>query len=98
VEDATIPQSESRTTRRRIEAIDDRTFTDLMEQLQEGYVASVAATAGCAVERIPRDIYGFDVRLVRPMPPGEEEITILAQLKTLLPSSQTRPKPLLATS
>jgi hypothetical protein len=81
VEDAAPPQSGPRATSRRVEAVDERTFTELMEQLQEGYVASVAATAGCAVEPIRRDIYGFDVRLIRPTPPGVEEITLMAQLK-----------------
>jgi hypothetical protein len=67
--------------KRQIVAADDRTFTALMEQLQEGYVASVAATAGCILEPIPRDLYGFDVRFVRPGRAGEEEVTLNAQLK-----------------
>ena len=65
----------------RIAPLDPRTFTAMMEQLQEGYVASVAATAGCACEPIRRDIYGFDVRFVRPGQLGEEEVTLNAQLK-----------------
>jgi hypothetical protein len=81
VEDPVTPQSDSRHTRRNIVPRDDRTFTALMEQLQEGYVASVAATAGCTVEPIPKDIYGFDVRFIRPGNPGEEETTLIAQLK-----------------
>jgi hypothetical protein len=52
-----------------------------MEQLQEGYVASVAATAGCTLEPIRRDLYGLDVRFVRPGSPGEEEVVLSAQLK-----------------
>jgi len=52
-----------------------------MEQLQEGYVTSVAATAGCSAEFIRRDIYGFDVRLVRPQDPGTQEVAVMAQLK-----------------
>jgi hypothetical protein len=52
-----------------------------MEQLQEGYVASVAAAAGCNMEPIPRDNYGFDIRLVRPHAPGDEEVVLQAQLK-----------------
>jgi hypothetical protein len=78
---ATTPEEGSRVPGGRIEAVDGRTFTEMMEQLQEGYVASIAATAGCAVEPIRRDIYGFDVRLIRPTPPGVEEITLMAQLK-----------------
>lgn len=66
----------------RVVSADERTFTSFMEQLQEGYVASVAATAGCNMERIPKDNYGFDVRIVRPAPPGEEEVTLNVQLKS----------------
>src|SRR5262249_17437040 len=43
--------------------------------------SSVAATAGCTVEPIKRQTYGFDVRLIRAGPPGVEEVTLLAQLK-----------------
>lgn len=57
------------------------TFTDCMEQLQEAYVGSVAATAGCSMNRISRDTYGYDVMLVRPAKPGIEESSIYAQLK-----------------
>lgn len=53
-----------------------------MEQLQEGYVASVAATAGCIMEPILRDLYGFDIRIVRPSRAGEEEVVLNAQLKS----------------
>src|SRR6266540_6777603 len=59
-----------------------RTFTDCMEQLQEGYVAAVAATAGCTVQPIDKDLYGTDIMIVRS---GEsyidEEVSVLAQLK-----------------
>jgi hypothetical protein len=76
------PQSDPRGTQRRIVAVDERTFTAMMEQLQEGYVTSVAATAGCAIEPIPKDVYGCDLRLVRPgRVPSEEEISLLVQLK-----------------
>jgi hypothetical protein len=45
-------------------------------------VTSVAATAGCAIEPIPKDNYGFDLRLVRPgRVPTEEEVSLLVQLK-----------------
>jgi hypothetical protein len=66
---------------RRVQPVEDRFFTTLMEQLQEGYVSSIAAAAGCTAEPIRRDIYGFDVRLIKPTPPGTEEVTLLAQLK-----------------
>ncbi|MGW0575247.1 DUF4365 domain-containing protein [Streptomyces sp. NPDC002920] len=60
-----------------------------MEQLQEGYVAAVAATAGCAVETVRRDIYGMDALLVRPATdPSRQEVSVFAQLKnttTILP-------------
>ncbi len=73
----------------RIEAVNDDTFTACMEQLQEGYVASVAATAGCAMEHVRRDIYGMDALLVRPAAePGKQEVSVFAQLKnttTVLP-------------
>ncbi|MFI1583225.1 DUF4365 domain-containing protein [Embleya sp. NPDC020630] len=66
----------------RIEAVDPRYVTQMMEQLQQGYVASVAATAGCAMEVVPIDIFGYDVRFVRPAPTvHEEESVVLAQLK-----------------
>jgi hypothetical protein len=62
-----------------------------MEQLQEGYVAAVAATAGCTLEPIKRDLYGTDVRIIRPgAAPDDEEVTIMAQLKN---TTQVRPDP-----
>ena len=67
------------------------TFTTCMEQLQEGYVSAVAATAGCTVERISRDMFGTDVRIILPGDsPLEEETVLLAQLKN---STQLRPDP-----
>jgi hypothetical protein len=66
----------------RLVAVDARTVTKLMEQLQDGYVTAVAATAGCLAEFIPRDSYGLDVRFVRPGGPGEEEVLLSAQLKS----------------
>lgn len=58
------------------------TFTDCMEQLQLGYVVSVAATAGCLVQPIERDRIGMDVLFIRPGPSEEEEISVYAQLKS----------------
>jgi len=75
----------------RIEAVNPDTFTSLMEQLQEGYVTSVAATAGCAVVPIRRDIFGFDSMLVRPAgTPGKQEVSVFAQLKC---TTTVRPDP-----
>ncbi|MFC0846111.1 DUF4365 domain-containing protein [Streptomyces noboritoensis] len=65
-----------------IEAVDMRYVTQMMEQLQQGYIKSVAATAGLAVEIVPVDVYGYDVRLIRPpSDPLDEEAAVLAQLK-----------------
>ncbi|WP_187437829.1 DUF4365 domain-containing protein [Actinomadura decatromicini] len=38
----------------------------MMEQLHEGYVSSVAATAGCSYEITGKDLWGIDGQLVRP--------------------------------
>lgn len=65
-----------------IEAVDSRTLTDCMEQLQEAYVMSVASTAGCSVTNVTRDMYGVDLELVRSFPPPREEISVKAQLKS----------------
>ncbi len=69
----------------------DSTFTTCMEQLQEGYVAAVAATAGCTLEPIKRDVYGTDVRIIRPgRGDFNEEVVVMAQLKN---TTQVRPDP-----
>ncbi|MER6913735.1 DUF4365 domain-containing protein [Streptomyces sp. NPDC000594] len=53
-----------------------------MEQLQQGYIKSVAATAGLAVEVVPVDVYGYDIRLIKPPRDAmDEESALLAQLK-----------------
>jgi hypothetical protein len=66
----------------RIEPVVARTFAQCMELLQEGYVSSVAATAGCTVEKQHYDVNGLDVLLVRPgRSPQDEEISVFAQLK-----------------
>ncbi|MCZ7415317.1 DUF4365 domain-containing protein [Streptomyces sp. WMMC897] len=55
----------------------------MMEQLQEGYVTSVAATAGCTVERVSRDLWSADVQFIRPpLTALEEEAMVFAQLKS----------------
>ncbi|MFF4889809.1 DUF4365 domain-containing protein [Micromonospora chersina] len=67
----------------RIEPVDARTFTTLLEQLQMAYVAAVAATAGCTFEPIDRDVWGYDAWLIRP--PSQigfaEEVPLAVQLK-----------------
>ena len=69
--------------------VDPATVTDCMEQLQEGYVASVAATAGCLFQKFSKDRFGFDTMLVRPRPVGEE-ISVFTQLKC---TTTERPDP-----
>jgi hypothetical protein len=82
VNEAQSSQGDATLTRHNIRPVDGRTFTAMMEQLQEGYVASVAACAGCTMEPIPKDLYGFDVRLVRPgRRAGDEEVALNVQLK-----------------
>lgn len=60
----------------------ERTFTDSMEQLQEGYLAAVAATCGVSVQPTYRDMYRYDVELVRQPDPSIEEVSVKAQLKS----------------
>ncbi|WAL71660.1 DUF4365 domain-containing protein [Kitasatospora sp. YST-16] len=63
----------------------------MMELLQLGYVTSVAATAGCTVERVDTDLWGMDVTFIRPpATPLEEEVMLLAQLKC---TTQINPDP-----
>ena len=59
-----------------------RTFTNAMEQLQEGYVTSVAATAGVTVQNVHRDLHRYDLELVRQPASNLEEVTVKAQLKS----------------
>lgn len=72
------PESVSTTN---IQPINGTTFPQCMEQLQEGYVFSIAATAGCLVEPIQRDLYGLDITFVRPRGSSLEETSLHAQLK-----------------
>ncbi|ASQ96491.1 MULTISPECIES: DUF4365 domain-containing protein [Streptomyces] len=54
-----------------------------MEQLQEGYMQSIAATAGCLFIKQERDMYGMDAMLVRPSSdPLGEETSFYVQLKS----------------
>jgi hypothetical protein len=52
-----------------------------MEQLQEAYVAGVAATAGCLYNPLVRDAYGFDALIVQKRPPRMQELSLYVQLK-----------------
>lgn len=66
-------------------------FTECMEQLQEGYVAAIAATAGCTAEFKRRDRFGIDGLITRiGAAPGAEEISVQVQLKA---TSRIRPDP-----
>ncbi|MCP9974022.1 DUF4365 domain-containing protein [Streptomyces somaliensis] len=63
----------------------------MMEQLQQGYLMSVAASAGCTMELINKDKWGVDAQFVRPpRTPHEEEGLLFAQLKC---TTQTTPDP-----
>ncbi|MFD9569448.1 DUF4365 domain-containing protein [Streptomyces sp. NPDC059982] len=74
-----------------IEAVDPLTVTDMMEQLQQGYMASVAATAGCTLELIQKDKWGVDAQLIRPPRTAlDQETMVFAQLKC---TTQTVPDP-----
>ncbi|MET9920475.1 DUF4365 domain-containing protein [Streptomyces sp. NPDC006435] len=65
------------------EPVDRRTFTTCMEQLQEGYMQSVAATAGCLFIKQGRDMFGVDALLVRtPSDPLGEEAGFYVQMKS----------------
>lgn len=59
-----------------------RTFTDSMEQLQEGYVSAVAATCGVSAQWVSRDKYKYDVELVRQPDTSFEEVSVRVQLKS----------------
>ena len=48
------------------------TFTQCTEQLQDGYVLNFAATAGCLVEPVVRDVLGLDVMFVKARGPRQE--------------------------
>ncbi|MFE2868075.1 DUF4365 domain-containing protein [Embleya sp. NPDC059259] len=71
--------------------INPRVHTMLMEQLQRGYIQSVAATAGCTVETVGTDAFGMDAFLIRPPQRApDEEVMFLAQFKC---TSQFVPDP-----
>jgi hypothetical protein len=74
----------------RIVPVDRLRFTKFMEQLQEGYVASVAATAGCSVEFIRRDLYTLDAMIIKSLDEERQEISLMAQLKC---TSRRKPDP-----
>ncbi|MGW9308826.1 DUF4365 domain-containing protein [Saccharomonospora azurea] len=75
----------------KIKPVIDRTFTDCMEQLQEGYVCAVAATAGCTVEALRRDLFGGDLLITRDGKTAhDQEVSLLLQLKN---TTTVRPDP-----
>ena len=65
-------------------------FTEMMEQLQEGYVASVAASAGCSVEFMRHDRYRVDALVIRQIDQSREEVSVKAALKN---TTLARPDP-----
>lgn len=75
---------------KRIDPVDSRTFTTCMEQLQESYVTAIAATAGCTVQAINRDVHGLDMLIIRPSEAGTQEVSFYAQLKN---TTTTKPDP-----
>lgn len=66
-----------------------RLYTQVMEQLQEGYVAAVAASAGAVAEFRRRDVHKFDVELSRQDDVSQEEVAVRVQLKS---TTQVRPQ------
>lgn len=59
-----------------------RLYTTVMEQLQEGYVAAVAASAGVVAEFRKRDVHKYDVELSRQDDISNEEVAVRVQLKS----------------
>lgn len=60
----------------------ERTFTDAMEQLQEGYVSAVAATCGVSAQWTRRDYHKYDVELVRQPDSSVEDVSVRVQMKS----------------
>jgi hypothetical protein len=67
----------------------ERTHTQAMEQLQDGYVASVAASAGALAEFVTRDMHKYDVELIRQPDITVEQAAVRLQLKS---TTMIRPK------
>ncbi|HZM75000.1 MAG TPA: DUF4365 domain-containing protein [Candidatus Limnocylindrales bacterium] len=65
----------------RIASVNELTFSECMEQLQEAYVAGVAATNGCLYNPLMRDAYGFDALIVQKRPSQFQELSLYVQLK-----------------
>lgn len=66
---------------RMIQPVHEDTFTAMLEQLQEGYVYAVAASAGCSVNVQRRDTFGVDALITRHREGDEFETHLFAQLK-----------------
>ncbi|MER5727107.1 DUF4365 domain-containing protein [Streptomyces sp. NPDC002138] len=76
---------------RHIDAVAQQTVTDMMEQLQQGYMASIAATAGCTFEMVSKDAWGIDAQIIRPPNTATQvESMLFAQLKC---TTQITPDP-----
>lgn len=67
--------------RRPLVPVNHRTVTDDMEQLQEGYVSAIAATAGCQVDAQRRGNDFCDLRIIRDGRLTSEETVVLLHLK-----------------
>jgi hypothetical protein len=78
--------------KKHIKPVHAPTFTTCMEQLQEGYVFAIAATAGCTINRIERDVNGLDVEFILSRGQYLEEVTIRAQLKNTTTRQPDRTK------
>ena len=85
----TEPGDGSRTVTR-VAPVIPHVFTDMMEQLQQGYVAAVAATSGCSVEFTHRDNYGYDALITRQTERSREEVSLKVALKN---TTQIKPDP-----
>lgn len=64
-----------------IQPLHEGTFTAMQEQLQEGFVYAVAASAGCSVNVHRRDTFGVDVLITQHRDSDEFETHLFAQLK-----------------
>lgn len=67
-----------------------RTHTKAMEQLQDGYISAVAASAGALAEFTQRDYHGYDVELIRQPDLLVEQAAVRLQLKS---TTQIKPGP-----
>ncbi len=71
--------------------VDDRTHTDLMEQLQESYVGSGGLHGGRCVQPVGRDYFKYDVEFMRQLDTSVEEVSVRAHSKSTT-SAQVHPR------